>query len=194
MMQPHAGAPVGCSKCLGHCSYRDAVLLPVWRGQYHAHPPLSPCLCYLCSPHRWHCGLTAEGRLACGKVEGFAIRRSVSSRELQAPWSGPDHACAPGCAARRPADLQAGRFQRQAGPPPPRDLRDPVKHPGRVQARLEGMRGQLLPSPLLPHHCALSPPPALARAPWCWVVEIPVSSWRSDRVWPEMAICGVASL
>jgi hypothetical protein len=50
-------------------------------------------------------------------------------------------------------------------------LRDPVKHPGRVQARLEGMRGQLLPSPLLPHHCALSPPPALARAPWCWVVR-----------------------
>jgi hypothetical protein len=81
MMQPHAGAPVGCSKCLGHYSYRVAVLLPVWRGQYHAHRPLSPCLCYLYSPHRWHCGfcpLTAEGRLACGKVEGFAIRRSVT--------------------------------------------------------------------------------------------------------------------
>ena len=41
-----------------------------------------------------------------------------------------------------------------------------MKHPGRVQARLEEARDQLLPSPLLPHHCALSPPPALARAPW----------------------------
>jgi hypothetical protein len=65
-----------------------------------------------------------------------------------------------------PADLQAGHFRTQAGPPPPRDLRDPVKHPGRVQARLEETPDQLLPSPLLPHHCALSPPPALARAPW----------------------------
>ena len=98
--------------------------------------------------------------MACGKVEGFAIRRSVTRarRSCRAPWSGPDHACAPGCAARRPADLQAGRFQRHAGPPPPQDLRDPVKHPGRVQARLEGMRDPMLPSPLLPHHCALSPP------------------------------------
>jgi hypothetical protein len=113
-------------------------------------------------------------RLDCGRPPGLRQGRRLRDppkrhprlRELQAPWSGPDHACAPGCAARRPADLQAGRFQRQAGPPPPRDLRDPVKHPGRVQARLEGTRDQLLPSPLLPHYCALSPPPALAPAPW----------------------------
>jgi len=93
-------------------------------------------------------------------------KRHPCSRALQALWFEPDHACALGCAARMPVDLQAGRFQRQAGPPPPRDLRDPVKHPGRVQARLEGTRDQLLPSPLLPHHCASSPPPALAPAPW----------------------------
>src|SRR5215212_1396867 len=93
-------------------------------------------------------------------------KRHPRSRELQALWSGPDHACAPGCAARMPADLQAGRFQRQAGPPRPRDLRDPVKHPGRVQTRLEGTRDQLLPLLLAPHRSALSPPPALARAPW----------------------------
>jgi len=141
--------------------------------------------------------------LDCGRPPGLRQGRRLRDppkrhprlRELQAPWSGPDHACAPGCAARRPADLQAGRFQRQAGPPPPRDLRDPVKHPGRVQARLEGMRGQLLPSPLLPHHRALSPP-ASARASTVGAgsPEIPVSLWRRDSVWPEMAICGVASL
>src|SRR5829696_7993390 len=42
-------------------------------------------------------------------------KRHPRSRALQALWSGPDHACALACAARRPADLQAGRFQRQAG-------------------------------------------------------------------------------
>ncbi len=118
-------------------------------------------------------------------------KRHPRSRELQARWSGPDHACALACAARRPADLQAGHFQRQAGPPPPRDLRDPVKHPGRVQARLEGTRDQLLPSPLAPHHCALSPPPALARAPgalgrqkfWfhCGVAVACGPNWRSVK-------------
>ena len=116
-------------------------------------------------------------------------KRHPCSRALQALWCEPDHACAPGCAARTPAGLQAGHFRTQAGPPPPRDLRDPVKHPGRVQARLEGMRGQLLPSPLLPHHCALSPPPALARAPWalgrqkfrfhCGVATACGPKWRS---------------
>jgi hypothetical protein len=137
--------------------------------------------------------------LDCGRPRGLRQgrrlrdppKRHPRSRELQARWSGPDHACAPGCAARMPADLQAGRFQRQAGPPPPRDLRDPVKHPGRVQARLEGMRDQLLPSPLLPHHCALSPPPALARAPWalgrqkfrfhCGVAVACGPNWRSVK-------------
>ena len=93
-------------------------------------------------------------------------KRHPRSRALQALWAGPDHACALACAARMPADLQAGHFRTQAGPPPPRDLRDPVKHPGRVQARLEGMRDPMMPSPLLPHHCALPPPPALAPAPW----------------------------
>jgi hypothetical protein len=137
--------------------------------------------------------------LDCGRPRGLRQgrrlrdppKRHPRSRELQAPWSGPDHACAPGCAARMPADLQAGRFQRQAGPPQPRDLRDPVKHPGRVQARLEGTRDQLLPSPLAPHHCALSPPPALARAPWalgrqkfrfhCGVAVACGPNWRSVK-------------
>ena len=91
--------------------------------------------------------------LDCGRLRGLRQgrrlrdppKRHPRSRELQARWSGPDHACAPGCAARMPAELQAGRFQRQAGPPRPRDLRDPVKHPEPVQARLEGTRDQPRP-------------------------------------------------
>ncbi len=119
-------------------------------------------------------------------------KRHPRSRELQARWSGPDHACALACAARRPADLQAGHFQRQAGPPPPRDLRDPVKHPGRVQARLEETPDQLLPR----RCCRITARchPRRRSTVGAGSPEIPVSLWRSGGVWPEMAVCGVASV
>ena len=134
--------------------------------------------------------------LDCGRPHGLRQgrrlrdppKRHPRSRELQARWSGPDHACAPGCAARMPADLQAGRFQRQAGPPRPRDLRDPVKHPGPVQARLEGTRDQLLPSPLLSHHCALSPACARTSTVGAGSPEIPVHCGVAAERWPEMAL------
>ena len=129
--------------------------------------------------------------LDCGRLRGLRQSRRLRdppkrhprSRELQARWSGPDHACAPGCAARMPADLQAGRFQRQAGPPRPRDLRDPVKHPEPVQARLEGTRDQLLPSP--PGATSLrivAPAGARTSTVGTGSPKIPVSLWRSGRV------------
>ena len=100
--------------------------------------------------------------MACSKIEGFAISRSVTGASGSCKRDGPGLITR----AHRGAPRECLRICKQAGPPPPRDLRDPVKHPGRVQARLEETPDQLLPSPLLPHHCALSPPPALARAPW----------------------------
>jgi hypothetical protein len=98
-------------------------------------------------------------------------KRHPCSLELQAPWSGLDHACAPANAARMPEDRQAGRFRTQACPLPPRDSRDPVKHPGRVQARLEGTRDQPLPLLLASHRCALSPPRRSHEHPGRWVTR-----------------------
>ena len=202
-MQPHDGAPVGCSKCLDRnvgdgsqlqgCRVTGRTARPIPRAPSASRLPVLPLFASSVALRLLPLDCGRPRGLRQGRRLRDPPKRHPRSRALQARWSGPDHACAPACAARMPADLQAGRFQRQAGPPPPRDLRDPVKHPGRVQARLEGTRDQLLPSPLLPHHCALSPPPALARAPWalgrqkfrfhCGVG----AAW-----WPEMAVCDVA--
>ena len=204
-MQPHDGAPVGCSKCLDRnvgdgsqlqgCRVTARTARPIPRAPSASRLPVLPLLASSAAPRLLPLDCARPRAPRQGRRLRDPPKRHPRWRALQARWSGPDHACAPACAARMPADLQAGRFQRHAGPPPPRDLRDPVKHPGRVQARLAGTRDQLMPSPLLPHHCALSPPPALARAPWalgrqkfrfhCGVG----AAW-----WPEMAVCDVASL
>jgi hypothetical protein len=84
-------------------------------------------------------------------------KRHPRSRALQALWSGPDHACAPGVRRANACGFASRTFSKTSRPAAASRLARSVKHPGRVQARLKGTRDQLLPLLLAPHRCALSP-------------------------------------
>ena len=165
---------------------------PIPRAPTASRLPVPPLL-----PHRWHCGfcpLTAEGRVPRGKVEGFAIRRSVTRARGSCRRHGPGlitraHRGAPRECLRsasrtfsktsRPA--AASRFARSseaswASAGPPRRNARPTTALATVAASLR----------------IVTPAAARTSIAAAGSPEIPVSLWRRGRVWPELAVWDVA--